>query len=49
LSPDGRLARSCKEGRGESMRLIQKGLAVGLVIVAAVAPFAPEILGIRNG
>ncbi len=31
------------------MRLIQKGLAVGLVIAAAVAPFAPEILGIRNG
>jgi hypothetical protein len=31
------------------MRLIRKGLAVGLVIAAAVAPFAPEMLGIRGG
>ena len=31
------------------MKLLHKGLAVGLVIAAAVAPFAPEILAIRNG
>jgi hypothetical protein len=31
------------------MRLVKKGLAAGLVVVAAVAPFAPEILGIRVG
>ena len=31
------------------MKLIQKSLAIGLVIAAAVAPFAPELLGIRNG
>ena len=31
------------------MKLIKKSLAIGLVIAAAIAPFGPEILGIRLG
>ena len=31
------------------MKLVKKGLAIGLVIAAAVAPFGPEMLGIRLG
>lgn len=31
------------------MRLVLSGLSVGLLVAAALAPHAPEILGVRWG